>query len=293
MKIDNFVKIMICFVIFSWIFRTCEFHFSRVSICTLKTRMLIFDWIVFESILIVIVMSNFFEFLMKWIICIWSKRTRTYVKSLIALKACAFFRSFRRCFFHKSICWHHRRIREILCSFEVCCTFLINRHCKTNIKSKKRKTLRNFNLHREWFDHFLIHCESRETIEQKIANSVDDLARKILFFMLCINLTCDIMSKTLVMFKLNKMINRFVFVFIRCEFVRWKISKSFQLIDFFDISWTCRSIINAFSLFTRSSCSWWTQEIFRWCLITRSIDTFSKSFNLSCLSSSMWWCWFF
>ncbi len=52
---------------FFWIFRTCEFYFSRVSICTSKIRMSIFDWIVFESILIVIVTSNFFKFLMKWI----------------------------------------------------------------------------------------------------------------------------------------------------------------------------------------------------------------------------------
>jgi hypothetical protein len=67
MKIDNFVRIMICFVIFSWIFCTCESHFNRVSICMSRTRISIFDWIVFESILIVIVMSNFVEFWIKWI----------------------------------------------------------------------------------------------------------------------------------------------------------------------------------------------------------------------------------
>jgi hypothetical protein len=78
---------------------------------------------------------------------IWSKRTRIHVESLIVRKACAFFRnfdSFRRCFFHKSICWHHRRTREISCSFRICCTFLINRHCKTDIKSKKTKNSAKF-----------------------------------------------------------------------------------------------------------------------------------------------------
>jgi hypothetical protein len=81
------------------------------------------------------------------------------------------------------------------------------------------------------------------------------------------------------------------FVFIRCESVRWKFSKSFQLIHFFDISWTCWAVIDESSLFTKSFCSWWISEFFRWCLITRSIDTFSKSCNLFYRFSSMWWCW--
>jgi hypothetical protein len=77
----------------------------------------------------------------------WSRRTRTHVESLIVRKVCAFFRdfdNFRRCFFHKSICWHRRRIRKISCSFRICCTFLINRHCKTDIKSKKAKNFAKF-----------------------------------------------------------------------------------------------------------------------------------------------------
>jgi hypothetical protein len=69
-----------------------------------------------------------------------------------------------------------------LCSFRVCCTFLINRHCKTNIKSKKWKFLRNFDLHRERFDHFSIHDENRETIERKIVNSIDDSTRDFFLF---------------------------------------------------------------------------------------------------------------
>jgi hypothetical protein len=66
-NVDIFVKVMNCFIIFFWIFRTCESHFRRMSIWIFKTRMSIFDYIVLNSILIVIVMSNFFEFLIKWI----------------------------------------------------------------------------------------------------------------------------------------------------------------------------------------------------------------------------------
>jgi hypothetical protein len=80
-------------------------------------------------------------------ICIWLKWTRIHVKSLIVCKVCAFsrdFDNFRRCSFHKSIYWHHRRIQEISCSFRICCTFLINEHCKTNIKSKKTKNFAKF-----------------------------------------------------------------------------------------------------------------------------------------------------
>ncbi len=83
------------------------------------------------------------------------------------------------------------------------------------------------------------------------------------------------------------------FVFIRCESFQWKISKSFELIDSFDISWTCRAAIDAFSLFTKYFCSWWTSEFFRWCSITRSIDTSSRSCNLSYRLSSTWECWLF
>jgi hypothetical protein len=78
---------------------------------------------------------------------IWLKRTRIHVESFIVRKACAFFRDFdnsRRCSFHKSIYWHHRRTRKISCSFRICCTFLINRHCKTDIKSKKAKNFARF-----------------------------------------------------------------------------------------------------------------------------------------------------
>jgi hypothetical protein len=97
----------------------------------------------------------------------WSKRTRTHVESFIVRRACAFFRdfdSFLRCSFHKSECWHHRRTREISCSFRICCTFLINRHYKTDIKSKKTKifarfrsaskTIRSFfdSLRKSWSD---------------------------------------------------------------------------------------------------------------------------------------------
>jgi hypothetical protein len=77
----------------------------------------------------------------------WSRRTRIHVESLIVRRACAFFRdfdNFLRCFFHKSECWHHRRTREISCLFRVCCTFLINRHYKTDIKSKKTKIFAKF-----------------------------------------------------------------------------------------------------------------------------------------------------
>ncbi len=147
MKIDNFVKIMICFVIFFEIFRTCESHFNRVSICTSRIRMSILDWIVFESILIVIVMSNFFEFLMKWIssylieantnLCRIAHRSQ----SLCILSK---FRQFFSMLFHKSKCWHRRRIREISCSFRICCTFLINQHYKANTKSKKTKIFAKF-----------------------------------------------------------------------------------------------------------------------------------------------------
>jgi hypothetical protein len=78
---------------------------------------------------------------------IWSKWTRIHVESFIVRKTCAFFRDFDnffRCSFHKSKCWHHRRIQKISCSFRICCTFLINRHYKTDIKSKKMKISAKF-----------------------------------------------------------------------------------------------------------------------------------------------------
>jgi hypothetical protein len=69
-------------------------------------------------------------------------------------------------------------------------------------------------------------------------------------------------------------------VLVRCESVQWKVLKLSQLINFFDISWICRTAIDMFSLFTKFSCSWWISEFFRWCSITRLIDTSSKSCNL-------------
>jgi hypothetical protein len=199
----------------------------------------------------------------------WLRRTRTHVESLIVRKICAFFRdfdNFLRCFFHRLKCWHHRRIRRISCSFQICCTFLSNRHYKTDIKSKKRKFLRNFDLHRERFDHSSIHCESRETIKQKIVNSVDDLTRNF-FFMSCINLTCNIVLKTFVMFKFNKMIIRFVF----CFHTMWICSmKSFKIVL---INWFFRRFMNVLN---NNRCVFVIHEIF---FLMMNFRIFSMMFN--------------
>ncbi len=66
-NVDILMRIMIYFIIFFWIFLTCESYFKRVSIWIFRTRMSIFNYMMFELILIVIIMSNFLRFLMKWI----------------------------------------------------------------------------------------------------------------------------------------------------------------------------------------------------------------------------------
>ncbi len=114
-----------------------------------------------------------------------------------------------------------------------------------------------------------------------------------LFFMLCINLTNDIMLKTFITFKFSTIIIRFIFCFHTMWICSMKNFKVVLINQFFDISWTCWIIIDAFSLFTKSSCLCWILKFFQWCLITRSIDTFSKSCNLFYRFFSMWWCWFF
>jgi hypothetical protein len=115
-----------------------------------------------------------------------------------------------------------------------------------------------------------------------------------LFFMSCINFTCDIVSKTFVTFKFNKMILRFVF----CFHIMWICSmKSFKMISidrffrhFMNVSKNNRWIF----VYSRDLlCSWWISKFFRWCSITWSIDTCSRSCYLVYRLSSMWWCWIF
>jgi hypothetical protein len=159
-------------------------------------------------------------------------------------------------FFHKSICWHQKRTREILCSFRVCCTFLINRHYKTDIKSKKTKnsarfrftsrTIRSFfdSLRKSWSDRTK-NCWFSRWFSSKF------------FSFSCRESIWHVTScqRRSLRSSSTKWSLDWFSLFIRCESVRWKVSKSFQLIDFFDISWTCRAVIDAFSLFTKSSCS--------------------------------------
>jgi hypothetical protein len=129
-KTDSLMKIIVCFVIFSWIFCTCESYFNRVLICTFKTRISILNNIVFDLIFF----SNFEK---NELTHTWSRQTRTRVESLISRTTCALFRdfdNFHRCSFPKSECLRHSRIFKISCSYRVCCTFSIDQRCKTNTK---------------------------------------------------------------------------------------------------------------------------------------------------------------
>ncbi len=134
-----------------------------------------------------IVMSNFFEFLIKLIKLYLIKANTNLCRIVYRSQNLCIFRDFDNSL---NVFFINQNIKiidvfeKISCSFRVCYTFLIfliNRHYKTNIKSKKMKILRNFNLHRKRFDHSSIHCKNRETIKQKIVNSIDYSIRNFFF----------------------------------------------------------------------------------------------------------------
>ena len=64
---EIFVSVNDCLVIFFWIRLTCESHFSVVSIWSSSTRISVFEVTMLLTILIVVCMLNFFEFLDRWI----------------------------------------------------------------------------------------------------------------------------------------------------------------------------------------------------------------------------------
>jgi hypothetical protein len=113
------------------------------------------------------------------------------------------------------------------------------------------------------------------------------------FFMSCVNLTCDIVLKTLVTFKFNKMIIQFVFYFHTmwiCSMKSFKIvliNRFFRHVMNVSSNNRCVFVIHEIFLLMMNS------KFFRWCSITRLIDTFSKSCNLFYRFSSTWWFWFF
>jgi hypothetical protein len=171
---------------------------------------------------------------------------------------------------------------------------LINRHYKTNIKSKKTKISAKIRFARKTIRLFF--DSLRKSWNDRTKNFLFNWWFSSKFF----SFSCRVLIWHVTSCQRRSLRSRLAkwsfdsfFVFIRCEFVQWKVSKSFQLIDSFDILWTCRIIINAFSLFTIFFCSWWISEFFRWCSITRSIDTFSRSCNLFYRFFSTWWYWFF
>jgi hypothetical protein len=88
-----------------------------------------------------------------------------------------------------------------------------------------------------------------------------------LFFMSCINLTCDIVLKTLVAFKFNKVIIRFVFYF----HTMWICSmKSFKIVL---IDWFFRHFMNVSN---NNRCVFVIHEIF---LLIMNFRIFSMMFN--------------
>jgi hypothetical protein len=60
------IRIIDCLIICFWIFLMCESHFSLVFICRSSTRMFVFDSTTLILILMMTIMLNFFEFLVKW-----------------------------------------------------------------------------------------------------------------------------------------------------------------------------------------------------------------------------------
>ncbi len=146
-NVDIFVKIINCFIIFFWTFRTYEFHLRRMSIWILRICISIFDCIMLDSILIVIVMSNFFEFLIKWInsYLIETNKNSCRITHLSqSLRTRLNFCKFYSCFCRRSKCSHRLRISKNSYLFRIYHIFSASQHNKTNKKRKTTKIFKKF-----------------------------------------------------------------------------------------------------------------------------------------------------
>jgi hypothetical protein len=109
--------------------------------------------------------------------------------------------------------------------------------------------LRDFYLHRERFDHFSIHCENRETIVQKMTNSVNDSIRDFSSFHVVYQFDMWHCAKNVRYVQTQQNDHSICFLFSHdvnlfdekfYNRLNWSIS--------FDISWMCRAVIKKCSL---------------------------------------------
>ncbi len=176
-NVDIFVKIMNCFIIFFWIFRTCESHVKRVSIWIFKIRMSIFDCIVLDSILIMIVMSNFFEFLINWINSYLIETNKDSCRVVHFSQSFVYWFQISAVFIRVFVVDQNVHIVCVFQKSRIDLEFIAHLQqidIVEQIKNERqRRFLKSFCSHRERRDHSAIHRQNRRAILKKTDHTVD------------------------------------------------------------------------------------------------------------------------
>jgi hypothetical protein len=294
-NVDIFVRIMNCFIIFFWTFRTCESHFRRVSIWILRIHMSIFDYIVLDSILIVTVMSNFFEFLMKWISSYLIETNKNWCRvAHLSQSLCTRFRLLQFSFvlLFKSECSHRLRISKILYWFRIYRTSSANRHCKTDRERKTTKIFEKF-LFASRTKRSFCDSSSKSSCDSEENWSLSQLFTSIFFFFADYESIAHVKSYRMLRSHRDSVKWQFdsCSYLIRCVSASWEVSVSTRLIDSYDISCENRIVIDTSSSVMRFVCSWSTSWSCSWCSKELWIDTYSRWCNHLFSLSSKWSCW--